>query len=333
MQALPILARNIFDLVNIAAGVQVNPLSLGNVASAGTNSAPLFVFSDISINGGRFRTNDFLVDGVSVMLPENNDYVLAPTVDQVADFKVLTNGPGPQFGRSGGGVVNVVTRGGTNAWHGVAYEYFRNQRMNANEFFANATGQKRAPFNFDLYGGAIGGPIVKNKTFVFATYEGSRTHSTNPGQLITLPTAAERTGDFSQDLNGSGNLLTIYNPYTTTGSGSTGYTRTAFTGNVIPTTVMDPVALKVLKYIPLPNLAGTGPAHVNNYVWSQNLYTKSDQWSARIDHRISDRQTLYATASRNTGGFGNSGQFNCPRPNRVQSGLSASGLADVPGFA
>lgn len=315
-RSLPILGRNVFDLVGVSAGVQVNPMALGGVASTGTNAAPLFVQSDISINGGRFRTNDFLLDGVSIMLPENNDFALSPTPDSVQEFKVITNSVGPQFGRSGGGVIDVVTKSGTNQWHGEAYDFLRNQRLNANDFFANATGQKRAPFDFDLFGGDVGGPIVRNKTFVFASYEGSRNHSTSPGLLLTLPTMAQREGDFSQTLNSNGQPVTIYNPLTTRPNpDGSGYLRDAFSGNRIPTGLMDPVALKILQFIPAPNRQGAGPAQINNFVWSQNQFVNSDQWSVRVDHRFSDRQSFFGRVTRNTGLLGNSGPFNNPADN------------------
>ncbi len=308
--ALPTLGRNAFDLVGVTAGVQVNPNALGGVASTGTNAAPLFVQSDISINGGRFRTNDFLLDGVSIMLPENNDFALSPIPDSVEEMKVITNSVGPQFGRSGGGVVDVVTKSGTNRWKGEAYEYVQNQRFNALNYFAGLSSQKRAPFNSSIFGGNIGGPLVKNNTFLFAAYEGTRNHSTNPGQLLTLPTMAERAGDFSQTMDSAGQPITIYNPLTTRpGPGGSGFLRDPFQNNQIPTQYMNPVALNIAKFIPAPNLPGVGPALVNNFVWSQNVFQNSDQWSVRIDHRFSDRQSLFGVVTRNTGVLGNSGPF------------------------
>ena len=128
VQELPIRGRNVFDLVSLSPGVQVNPRSQGAVASTGDNSAPLFVLSDISINGGRYRTNEFMLDGVSIMLPENNNFAVSPSPDGTQEFKVMTNSYGPQFGRSGGGVINVITRGGSNQFHGTLYEFFRDRK-------------------------------------------------------------------------------------------------------------------------------------------------------------------------------------------------------------
>ncbi|MFN9084273.1 MAG: carboxypeptidase regulatory-like domain-containing protein, partial [Acidobacteriota bacterium] len=131
VEELPIQGRNIFDLAGLTAGVQVNPRASGGTASTGDVGTPLFVQSDISINGGRFRTNEYLVDGVSIMLPENNNYAFSPNPDATQEFKVLTNSFGPQYGRSGGGVINVVTKGGTNQLHGSAYYFHRNDKFNA----------------------------------------------------------------------------------------------------------------------------------------------------------------------------------------------------------
>jgi hypothetical protein len=305
---LPTKGHNIFDLAILSTGVEVNPRALGGVASSGDNGNPLFVFSDISINGGRYRTNDFLVDGISIMLPENNNFAFSPTPDGTQEFKIMTNAFGPQFGRSGGGVVNVVTRTGSNGWHGSAYDQFRNDRLEANNFFANANRQPRGPFHFNLFGGSIGAPIRKDKTFFFAEYQGHRALSTLGGQLLTLPTTAERSGDFSQTRNQAGQAVTIFDP-STTQPVQGGYTRTAFPGNRIPASQLDPTSLKLLSFIPQPNQPGSGPALVNNYAWLQNAFVHSDQWSVRIDHRFNDRHSLFGRFTRNTGDAGNNGPF------------------------
>ena len=309
IQALPVKGRNVFDLSLLSPGVNVNPRALGGVASTGDNSAPLFVQSDISINGGRYRSNDFMLDGVSIMLPENNNFALSPTPDGTQEFKIMTNSYGPQFGRSGGGVLNVITRSGSNDWHGSLYEFFRNNHLAANNFFANAKGQKLGPSHFNLFGASIGGPIRKDKTFVFAEYQGHRQQSALGGQLATLPTALQRQGNFSQTFNQSGQLVALYNPFTTTTAGGSGYVRSRYAGNMIPQSQINSVALKMMQYIPLPNQAGTGAAGVNNYVWTQQAFLDSDQWSVRIDQRFSDRHSLFGRFTRNTGDSGNSGPF------------------------
>jgi hypothetical protein len=314
IEELPIKGRDVFDLALLTPGVAVNPAALGGVASTGDNTVPLFGMSDISINGGRFRSNDYLLDGVSIMLPENNNFALSPTPDGTQEFKVMTNSYGPQFGRSGGGVLNVVTKSGTNKLHGAAYEFFRNDWFKADNFFANAAGQHQAPQHFNLFGGSVGAPIVKDQTFVFAEYQGHRASSSLGGQFATLPTAAERNGDFSHLLNSNGQAVSIFDPHqTVVVSGTT--LRVQFPNNTIPKSITDPVALKMLTYIPLPNSPGTGPAGVNNLVWQQQAFLNSDQWSVRIDHRFTQRQTLFGRFTRNTGNSGNSGPFHNPADN------------------
>lgn len=310
VQELPIRGRNVFDLVALSPGVQVNPRSQGAVASTGDNSAPLFVLSDISINGGRYRTNEYMLDGVSIMLPENNNFAISPSPDGTQEFKVMTNSYGPQFGRSGGGVINVITRGGSNQFHGALYEFFRNDRLKANNFFANARNQNRGIFHFNQFGAAGGGPVAKNKTFFFVDYQGHRERSTLGGQFATVPTALQRSGDFSQTFNAQGQQVVIYDPTTTRAAPSgTGFVRDAFPGNRIPSSRFDPVAAKMLSYVPLPNIAGSTPALINNLAWAQQFAINSNQWSARLDHRFSDRHSLFGRVTRNTGDSANNGPY------------------------
>jgi len=309
VQELPIRGRNIFDLVGLSAGVQVNPRAIGGTASTGDNAAPLFVQSDLSINGGRFRTNEFLVDGVSVMLPENNNFAFSPSPDGTQEFKVLTNSFGPQFGRSGGGVVNVVTRGGTNEFHGVLYEFFRNDRLRANNFFANARGQQRAKFTFNQFGGALGGPIRRNRAFFFVDYQGHRERVAGGAGIATVPTPAERGGDFSETKNRNGDRIVIYNPFSTRAVAG-GFVRDPFAGNVIPASLQSRVGRNLASYYPNPNTAGEGPARINNLLWAPRNSINSDQWSVRGDHRFSDAWNLFGRLTRNTGDSSNSGPYN-----------------------
>ncbi|MEJ7608457.1 MAG: carboxypeptidase-like regulatory domain-containing protein [Bryobacteraceae bacterium] len=313
---MPIRGRNVFDLAALSPGVQVNPRSQGAVASTGDNSAPLFVLSDISINGGRFRTNEYMLDGVSIMLPENNNFAISPSPDGTQEFKVMTNSYGPQFGRSGGGVINVITRGGTNQFHATLYEFFRNDRLKANNFFANARNQKRGIFHFNQFGAAGGGPVIRNKTFFFADYQGHRERTTAGGLFATVPTAAQRAGDFSQTFNAQGQPVIIYDPATTIPNPSgAGFLRTAFPGNRIPSNRFDPAAVKLLSFVPLPNGPGSTAALVNNFSWAQQFAINSNQWSVRLDHSFSDRHTIFGRVTRNSGDSSNNGPFDTPADN------------------
>lgn len=309
VQELPIRGRNIFDLVGLSAGVQLNPRAIGGTASTGSVGTPLFVLSDISINGGRFRTNEYLVDGISIMLPENNNFAISPTPDGTQEFKVLTNSFGPQFGRSGGGVINVVTRSGSNEVHGSGFWFTRNEQMRANNWFGNARNQPRAPFSFDMFGGAIGGPVVREKTFFFFDYQGHRESADGGAAVTTVPTEQQRRGNFSGLLNAQGQAVTIYNPFTTRAAAGGGFIRDPYPGNVIPENQQSRAARLLLQLMPVPNRPGEGPAQINNYAWSPASFVNSDQWSARVDHRFSERHNLFGRFSRNTGDTGQTGPY------------------------
>ncbi|MBI2690060.1 MAG: TonB-dependent receptor [Acidobacteria bacterium] len=308
VEDIPIQGRNIFDLAGLTAGVQVNPRANGGTASTGDVGTPLFVQSDISINGGRFRTNEYLVDGVSIMLPENNNYAFSPNPDGTQEFKVLTNSFGPQYGRSGGGVINVVTKGGSNDFHGTLYDFFRNDRFRANNFFSNARGQARPVFHFNQFGAVVGGRIVRDKTFFFADYQGHREASAGGAGILTVPTAAERTGDFSRTRAANGNLVTIFDPLTTVSSG-TGFVRSPFPGAIVPPDRQSKVGRNLVGFYPLPNRAGETSALINNFVYSPKNFVNSNQYSARIDHRISARYSLFGRYTFNTGDTGTTGPY------------------------
>jgi hypothetical protein len=302
IKELPIKGRNVFDLVGLSPNVQVNPRTVGAVATGGG----LFIFSDISINGGRFRTNEFLLDGVTLLLPENNNFALSPTPDGTQEFKVITNSYGPQFGRSGGGVINVITKSGSNEFHGTAYELFRNDKLAANNFFSNARGLKRGVYRFNLFGGAVGGPVFKDKTFFFGEYQGHRQTQTLGGQFTTMPTVAQRMGDFRGLLNAQGQPVIIYDPFTTRPNpNGSGFIRDQISCNgvlnVICPNRIDPVAARILTYLPAPTGVGTGPAQIDNYAFAPVSRENSDQWSARIDHRFSEKHGLFGRATRNVG--------------------------------
>lgn len=305
IEELPLRGRNVFDLVLLSPGTLMSPRQVGRVGAYSS-----FPMADISINGGRFRTNEFILDGISIMLPENNNYALSPTPDGTQEFKVHTNSYGAQFGRTGGGVINVVTKGGSNELHGSVYEFFRNDWLSANNFFANMRGQPRGVFHFNMFGAAAGGPIIKNKTFFFGEYQGHRQRSALGSGATTLPTEAMRRGDFSGLRNSSGAAVTIYDPFTTRpGPGGVGFIRDPFPNNRVPTERIDRVASQVLKFLPLPNTTGEGPARFNNYLFQQKSFANSDLWSARIDQRFSERFSLFGRVTRSVADEGSTGEF------------------------
>jgi hypothetical protein len=292
IQDMPAAGRNVFEMAGLVAGVMVNPTAEGRTVNEGG-----FDSSDISIGGGRYRTNEYLIDGITVMLPQNNNHAITPTPEATQELKVMTGNNGSEFGRTGGGTINVITRGGTNEFHGNAWEFFRNDSLLANDFFANLRGQDKGIYTYHIFGATFGGPIRRNKTFFFAEYQATRNHSDGGSGAFTFPTAAERSGDFSATKTSSGIAVTIYDPLTTVNNAGT-YTRTAFTGNRIPANRIDPTAAKLLQYIPLPNSEGIGPAHLNNFTYKNGNDVNSDQGSMRIDHRFSDKHSIFGRITR-----------------------------------
>ena len=257
---LPLNERNAYSLVLLVPRVTGSPALNYN----GVN---------ISANGGRPVSNEVLLDGVPSAPPGGtpiNVFSIFPSVDAIQEFRVQTSNYAPEFGRSGGGIINMVYKSGTNEFHGSAFEFLRNSVMDANSFYNNANGAPLAHFQRNQFGFSFGGPVIitklyngPNKTFFFGDYEGLR--QVTPSTVRdTVPTALQRAGDFSQTFASTGAQVIIYDPLTTQRSGAS-YIRSPFAGNVIPADRIDPVARNVMKYYPLPNVAGD-PCH-----WTKQL--------------------------------------------------------------
>jgi hypothetical protein len=211
------------------------------------------------ISGGRNGTSEISVDGTSIILPENNVSInqtaYTPIVDSVAEFAVVTNSLAAEYGRTGGGAINMATRGGQNAYHGSAYDYLQNSALNANSWSNNRNKVKKSPYQNNWFGGTIGGPISipgvyngKNKTFFFVSQQTnmSRTMSSTTS---TVPLADWKAGNFTNLRDGSGNLIVVYDPTTAVAnSGGTGAIRQPFLNNTIPTNMFDPIAKNMLQY-------------------------------------------------------------------------------------
>lgn len=250
--------------------------------------------SGFSINGGKKGDNEVLIDGIS-NVRGNRNVIGVPSMEAVQEFKVLTNTYDAAYGRTGGGIVTIVSKSGGNAFHGTAYEYFQAEELNANQSELNSAGAKKPPMNINTFGFQASGPVFvpkvfdgRNKLFFLLSYEAMRQRSADPG-AANFPLDQWRTGDFSGLQNAQGNAVTIYDPLTTDSAGN----RTPFAGNIIPTNRISPVSAKVLGYYPSPNSAGTGPAHINNYVYPSRWVADMDAWNGRLDYRINDRNTVY----------------------------------------
>jgi hypothetical protein len=225
------------------------------------------------INGGRPRTNEYLYDGISVLQPEPGQVAYYPVIDAIQEFKIESNSPPAEFGRFNGGVVNLTTKAGSNAYRGNLFEFFRNEHLNATNHFQLANAVK-PEYRRNQYGGMFGGPIVPDRTFFFADYQGQRQ---GIGRTVTstVPTLLQRQGIFTESINGR--VPIIYNPATTVGS-----TRTPFPGNTIPASSMDPAAVSLMARYPLPTSSGTA----NNYSQTTNEIVDQNQGDFRVDHKF-----------------------------------------------
>src|SRR2546421_5834775 len=227
---LPLNGRNIFNLTAVAPSV----VPQGNSYGTPVGKNP-FDFANFQVGGSFGNQSAEYLDGQPLNIGYINLPLVVPTQDSVGEFKVQYNNLGPEWGKFAGGVINQSTKSGTNTWHGSAYEYLRNKVFNANEFFnknleiSNGQSNSPPPFTQNQYGATVGGAIVKNKTFVFGSFEGFRLR-TGTVFTATVPTAAERTGDFSA----SG--ITIYDPLsvdpTCPVSTTSPCARTTFAGNI-----------------------------------------------------------------------------------------------------
>lgn len=260
--------------------------------SYGGNAKPNF-----SLAGGRTQSQVFWIDGGNGqnMRLGVGQIDSDPPVEVVREFRILSNNYSAEFGGSAGGVVVMTTKSGTNEFHGSLFEYFRNDALDAANFFApfnSVTGTKeRAPLRYNLFGGTVGGPVIKNRTHFFFGYEGTRQRQGNT-EILTVPTNLQRAGDFSQTFNAAGNLIRIYDPAGTKIEGGRAV-RTQFAGNRIPTARLDPVALKILNFYPKPNRPPSNRAGANNFAanWTEGF--DRDNITTRVDHVFSDSDKLY----------------------------------------
>ncbi|HXA53126.1 MAG TPA: TonB-dependent receptor [Candidatus Acidoferrum sp.] len=276
---MPLNGRNVLNLIALVPGVVPQGATSGNPATANVNG-----WGNYQIGGGAANQSAAYIDGAPINVSYVNGTALVPTQEAVQEFRVATNDVSPEFGRFAGGIVNMSTRSGTNAFHGSAYEFLRNTSLNANNFFNNRVGTARPAFKQNQFGVTAGGPAIRDKTFFFISYEGfiARQGTTN---LTTTPTAAMRAGDFS-----AAKIPALFDPLTTTLVNGV-YTRTPFAGNQIPANRLNPAAINLANTLwPLPNQPGV----VNNYQVTYARPFNYNQYNARIDHRLNAKQQLFA---------------------------------------
>ena len=271
---LPFESRNVVGLLAIQTGV----VYLGET-DAGKINDP----RNGAVDGGKSDQGNVTLDGVDVNDQQNRTAftsVLRVTLDSVQEFRTTTTNAGAEFGHSSGAQVSLITRGGTNAVHGTVYEFLRNTDTSANSFFNNASGVPRAQLNRNVYGGAIGGPIKKDKVFYFVNYEGRRDASA-ASILRTVPTATFRAGNV------------IYN--TTSGSLAT------FTSAQIAAETpygVDPAVFSYLQQFPLPNAFNTGDGvNTAGYLFNASEPLRFNTYIAKFDYQINSKNTAFVRAN------------------------------------
>jgi len=293
---LPLNGRNFTFLAQLAAGVNTPQADTRGNAATGAFAA----------NGNRPAQNNYLLDGIdnnsdTVDFLNGTNFVVLPPVDAVAEFKVQTSGFSAEYGRSGAAVLNATIKSGTNEFHGAVWEFLRNDKFDAADWFENAQGIKKGAYRQNQFGVSGGGPILKNKIFFFGDYEGLRRRQ---GTVLTgtVPTLAERNSgftDFSDLLNNVGSTRTdalgrtfvggtIFDPATTRAVG-TNFVRDPFPGNILPGGRLDPNAIALLNLFPLPTSGGV----TQNFASSPKLKEDRNAFDARMDINFSQNNQLF----------------------------------------
>lgn len=326
VSTLPLNSRDTYQFLQLQPGV-MSTVGSSNSIVYGSDSA-----GAVSVNGGRGRSNNFSVNGGDANDLFVNLPTVQPTPDSIQEFRVITNTFDAEYGRNSGSVVNVVTKSGTNQLHGNVYEFFRNKVLNSQGYFDTSKPQ----FNQNQFGGTFGGPIKKDRTFFFASYEGRRIRQGIPSPLVTVPTLAERPSatqpfaDFSDiggfDTQNPGTAV-LNNPQLLDsrpgcdqavgfpGGIPSGILYTSlFANSQIPLACMDPTAVDLLQFVPTPTNGG------NTIQTVPTEPIRGDQLTVKVDHKINDKQNLSIYY-----------YFNDDRTVQPFSYFELAG-ADVPGF-
>ena len=295
--ALPLATRNYVELTLLAPGsVHPDPSSFNNGDNVNSGARPF-------INGNREQANNFLLDGMDNNEVSDNLLGYTPSPDSIQEFNLITNNASAEFGNFMGGIVSVSLKSGTNAFHGDVWEFFRNDKLNANQWEnkINPSGEiARAPLRWNMFGGTLGGPVLKNKLFFFVDYQGQRFDHPPAGSFISVFTPAEMKGDFSALLNGT-TPIQLYNPCQgTTGQNGTACvaatTRTPFAGNIIPSSMISPVASALFASPLYPQAINN--SLTNNAIQLKSQAFNSDQGDIKVDYRASSKDLISGRFTR-----------------------------------
>src|SRR5262245_53228654 len=314
----PLLQTRTSDVSTLIESKTVQDLPLGDRRTLNIiklTGAAVFVNYDsgakpnFSLAGGRTQSQMFWIDGGSGqnMRLGIGQVDIDPPVETVQEVKVLSNNYAAEYGGSAGGVIIATTKSGGNQFHGSLFEYLRNDALDAANFFAPVVnGEKRkAPLRYNVFGGTLGGPVWlpkkafgpagydgHNKTFFFFAYEGTR-RLEGLTRTLTVPTLLQRQGDFSQTRNAAGQVIPIFDPATTRVEGGRAV-RTQFAGNKIPAgcRCLDPVALKILEFYPLPTQAPSNSTGANNFSGNYQQILTRNNYTVKLDHNFTERDRI-----------------------------------------
>jgi len=297
VQDLPLANRNFVQLVQLVPGANEGP---GNGLTSGGRPDDRRVTAGFSVNGQDDTLNNYVIDGI-----DNNERIIGtigvrPNVEGIQEITIETNSYAPEAGRTAGGVVNVVTKSGSNQFHGSAYEYFRNNYTDSAPYFSLATAPT-PELRQNQYGASIGGPIIKNKTFFYGDYEGFRLVTGGITYTSTVPTLAQYNDIHSLNGGNPQDLVAM-------GNGTAGYP-------------IDPVALNYLMLFPMPNTTGSNGGVSNNYVINPNKTQNSNVFDARVDHNFNANNLLFGRYTYN--------KVNTYTPAQLPSSITTGPLAGI----
>ncbi len=282
IQSLPMNTRNVNQLFSIAPGVVPSNTQASSVALTSVRGD-----TQNSVNGLSFRSNRFLVDGLDNSENHNGRGIMMyPPVDAIMEFRVQTSSANAEFGRGGGGAINLYYKTGSNEIHGNMFEFLRNSALDAKNYFTTAAATP--PFRMNQFGATLGGPIKKNSTFFFFSYDGQQRRQALTYN-VNVPLPDYKNGDFSSYRN------KMYDPLTQTGTGNA-VTRSVFPGNIIPANRIDKVGKAVISLYPDPNGGGT----TNNYNTNPSQSNSSNNFDVKIDPRLSPRDQMFFRYSKHS---------------------------------
>lgn len=327
---LPLFAGNAMDLVHLAPGT-VNGTNL-RLRKAAFNAAP----SSFSTDGAGNNTNEFSIDGVSNSFSNGTAprVAFSPPRSAIGEFKVQTSAFDASLGRTMGSTVNVSTKGGTNEFHGEIHYWLRHSALDAPTVFQNRSGQTPPVYQDHLYGGSIGGPVSipkvyegKNKTFFFFSYEANKFGNPAAGGAgtSTVPTPKMRQGDLSEYL-ALGKAYQVYDPFSTVANSNGTFSRSPVPGNIIPKSLINPVAMNIINYYPLPNQPGTSDFR-NNFFLGGKALEDYWVWVARVDHTFTQNNRMFVRLHRDYWEEDKNRWFGNDYPNGIVLNRNNKGIA------